>query len=135
MYGLAAAWLNKSEQRKLNGFQNRCLRTIWGIKPAYVSRISNANVLETTGQRPLTARLQKQQLLLYGRVARQSEGNLAPWRPAVDMVVRNVGRPRLAWAPEVGKLALQAAGCMRRLEETIGDEREWLNIINTFVSS
>ena len=141
MYGLAAAWLNKNEQRKLNGFQSRCLRTIWGIKPAYVSRVSNGKVLETTGQRPLTALLQKQQLLLYGRVARQGEGSPmrdaafepTSLRPAVDMFVRKVGRPRLAWAPEVGKLALQAAGGFLRLEDTIADESEWLNVVNTFV--
>jgi len=44
MYGLAAAWLNKSDQRKLDGFQNRCLRTIWGIKPAYVSKFLTQGV-------------------------------------------------------------------------------------------
>ena len=59
LYGLAAAWLNKADRRKLDGFQNRCLRVIWGIKPAYVSRVSNKTVLETTGQRPLTVLLQK----------------------------------------------------------------------------
>ena len=67
MYGLAAAWLNASDQRKLNGFHNRCLRTIWGIKAAYYSRVSNATVLEITAQRPLTKLLQKQQLLLYSK--------------------------------------------------------------------
>jgi len=69
LYGLAAAWLNTAEQRKINGFQNRCLRAVWGIKPAFISRISNARVLETTGQKPVTHLLKKQQLLLYGRVA------------------------------------------------------------------
>ena len=141
MYGLAAAWLNKSDQRKLDGFQNRCLRTIWGIKPAYVSRVSNARVLEITGQRPLTALLQKQQLVLYGRVARQSDANLmraatfgpGSLRPAVDMYIRKVGRPRLAWAPEVGKLALQAAGGYRRLDDTIIDESAWQNVVETFL--
>jgi len=80
MYGLAAAWLNTSEQRKLNGFRSRCLRAIWGIKPAYISRVSNARALEITGQRPLTILLQRQQLLLYGKVARQVDDN--PMRSA-----------------------------------------------------
>ena len=142
MYGLAAAWLNKGDQRKLNGFQNRCLRTIWGIKPAYVSRVSNARVLEITGQRPLTALLQKQQLLLYGKVAPQSDANpmravtFGPGslRPAVDLYVRKVGRPRLAWAPEVGKLALQAAGGLRSLDDAIADESAWRSVVETFIN-
>ena len=133
MYGLAAAWLNKADRRKLDGFQNRCLRSIWGIKPAFVSRVTNKSVLETTGQRPLTVLLRKQQLLLYGRVARQSNDHpmraatFAPGtlRPAVDVYIRKVGRPRMAWATEVGKLALQAAGGLRRLDETIANKVAW----------
>ena len=141
MYGLAAAWLNKGQRRKLDGFQNRCLWTIWGIKLACLSRVSNATVLETTGRRPLTALLQKQQLLLSGRVARQSEGSLMrdatfarkSLIPAVDVFVKNVGRPRLAWAPEVGKLALQAAGGLQRLHDTITEESSWRNVVETFL--
>jgi hypothetical protein len=57
MYGSAAAWLNVADLRKLNGFQNRCLCTIWGVKPAFISTVSNANDLETTGQKPLTTLL------------------------------------------------------------------------------
>jgi hypothetical protein len=143
MYGLAAAWLNVADQRKLNGFQNRCLRTIWGIKPAFISRVSNATVLETTGQKPLTTLLKKQQLLLYGRVARQSDGEPMrdvtfcpglPLRPAVDRFVRRTGRPRLAWATEVGKLAMCAAGGLRRLNDTITDSSTWRHVVETFIS-
>ena len=123
---MVAAWLNTSDRRKLNGFHNRCLRTIWGIKAAYYSRVSNAKVLDVTGQRPLTVLLQKQQLLLYGRVARRSDEDImrastfcpGTLRPATDMYIRKVGRPRLAWTSEVGKLAIQAAGGLHRLEET-----------------
>jgi hypothetical protein len=112
LYGLAAAWLNKADRRKLDGFQNRCLRVIWGIKLSYVSRVSNKTVLETTGQRPLTVLLQKQQLLSYGKVARQSDDNpmraatfgRGSLRPAVDIYVRKVGKPRVSWSTEVGSL-------------------------------
>jgi len=70
LYGLPAVWLNAAESRKLNGFQNRCLRVLWGIQPAYFSRVSNAKVLQVTGQHQLTKTLEKRQLLLYGKVAR-----------------------------------------------------------------
>ena len=85
--------------------------------------------------------LRKQQLVLYGKVARQ--GNKNPMRaatfgpgslrPAVDIYIRKVGRPRMAWATEVGKLAQQAAGGPRRLEEVISNEAAWRGIVEAFI--
>ena len=140
LYGLAAAWLNTSERRRLDGFQNRCLRDIWGIKPAFVSRVSNARVLQTTSQKPLTKALEKQQLLLYGRVFRQPTGNCmrdvtfcpGSLRPAVDRYVRKLGRPRLEWTTEVAKLALQAAGGIRFLDVAIGEANRWQRVVESF---
>lgn len=118
LYGLAAAWLNKAERRRLDGFQNRCLREIWGIKLAFLSRVSSFSVLQTTSQKPLTRALERQQLLLYGRVFRQPTGSCMrdvtfcpdSLRLAMDRYAHKVGRPRLGWTSEVAKLALQAAG-------------------------
>ena len=53
-------------------------------------------------------------------------------RPAVDVYIRKVGRPRMAWATEVGKLALQAAGGLRRLDETIANEVAWRGVVEAF---
>ena len=75
-YGLATAWLNTAERRRLDGFHNRCLRRIWGIKPSFLSRVSNASVISLTGQKPLSTILAAQQLLLYGKVARAPTGSL-----------------------------------------------------------
>jgi len=142
MYGLSATWLNASERRRVNGFQNRCLRTIWGIKAAYWSRVSNAKLLETTKQLPLTRSLEKQQLLLYGKVARQKEGSLmrecafcpGSLRPATDRYVRKVGRPRLDWTTEMYKMATQAAGAGRRLEDVVQDAGAWKSCVQAFYS-
>ena len=141
MYGLQAAWLNKAERRKLDGFQNRCLRVIWGIKPAYVSRVSNESVRTTTQEKPLTSMLEKQQLLLFGRVARQPDehvmrratfcpGTLAP---VTDNYIRKTGRPRAEWAREVGKLALRAAGSYHQLKKSIASESNWKNVVEEYV--
>ena len=142
LYGLPATWLNASERRKLNGFQNRCLRSVWGIQTAYLSRVSNAKVLQVTGQGQLTKTLEKRQLLLYGRVARQTDSS--PMRevtfspgtlqPAVDRFVRKVGRPRSNWTTEVGKLALKAAGGLRQLQDTLFEPNAWMNVVDTFIS-
>ena len=53
-------------------------------------------------------------------------------RPAVDMYVRKVRRPRMAWATEVGKLALQAAGGLQRLDETIANDVAWRGIVEAY---
>jgi len=106
LYGLSTAWLNVAQVRRLNGFQSRCLRPILGIKPAFVSRVSNAVVLQQAGQVPLGWQLRKQQLLMYGRIARAPATD--PLRsvtfcpdtqcPATSRYVRRVGRPRNEWA-------------------------------------
>jgi hypothetical protein len=140
LYGLAACWLNVSERRRIDGFQNRCLRAIWGIKPAYVSRVSNASVLQTVGEKPLSRQLERQQLQLFGRVARQDDEGLmrqatfcpGSLQPATERYVRKQGRPRLEWTSAVYKLALQAAGGMQQLQDHIGNERSWRNVVDTF---
>ena len=55
-------------------------------------------------------------------------------RPAVDIYVRKVGRPRLAWTTEVEKLALRAAGGRQRLHDAIADESVWRNVVETFIN-
>ena len=106
------------------------------MSPCCFSRVSNAKALEATGQRPLTRQLHRQQLLLYGRVARLPDehpmrmATFCPGglRPAVDRYVRRVGRPRQAWASAVGKLALRTTGGLRQLNETILDIPAWGNV-------
>ena len=111
-YGLATAWLNAAERRRLDGFYIRCLRKIWDIKPAFISRTSNAAVLLHARERPITEFLQKQQVALFRRVAAAPEGCLlrdatfckGSLRPFTDMYVRRRGRPNLEWASEVTKI-------------------------------
>lgn len=70
LYALEGAWLNVAERRRLDGFFCRCLRVVFGIRPTFVSRISNATVLQRAGQGKLSQILLKRQLLLYGKVVR-----------------------------------------------------------------
>jgi len=116
-----------------------CPREIWGIKLAFLSRVFNFSVLQTTSQKPLTRALERQQLLLYGRVFRQPTGSCIrdvtfcpdSLRPAVDRYVRKVGRPRLDWTSEVANLALQAAGGTRRLDSVIGESSRWHEVVES----
>ena len=65
VYGLNTAWLNVAERRRLDDFQNRCLRKILNIAPAFISRIANVEVLTLGSQTPLSRTLQEQQVQMY----------------------------------------------------------------------
>ena len=50
-YALASCCLTRADERRLDGFQNRCLRKIMGIKSAFISRVSNLAVREKAQHR------------------------------------------------------------------------------------
>ena len=135
LYGLSSAWINISETRRIDGFQVRCLRQILGIKPSYWSRVSNATVLQQAGQPAYSKQLLRQQLLLYGQVARAPDGDplksctFCPGslRPATDRYVRRVGRPRNEWASMLQKEALKLTN--GHLEKTILCKSTWERMV------
>ena len=144
MYGLAASWLNTRQQRQLNGFQARCLRRILRIPPSWLSRISNKQVLDQAHQYPLTHQLHRQQLLLFGRIARAPDSDLrrrltfcpGSMRPATDRYVRRVGRPRLEWAAQIMRLADAVWTGHGQLERLIGNETIWrTEVLKAFPTS
>ena len=57
LYSLSTSWLSTAQQRRLDGFQNRCLRRILKIKPAYFSRVSNKTVLQRASQQAYSNQL------------------------------------------------------------------------------
>jgi hypothetical protein len=105
LYGLSSICLTVAQERKLNGFQNRCLRGIIGVKPSYVSRVSNATVLERSGHTLATHLLRRRQMQLLGRVLQSGEGH--PLRavtfipgtdyPLTERFVRRRGAPGKEW--------------------------------------
>ena len=46
LYCLHTMWLNKAELRKIDKFQGKCHRSILHTPPPYITRISNATVLQ-----------------------------------------------------------------------------------------
>lgn len=97
-------------------------------------------MLDVTKQPSLQMMLEKRQLLLYGAVARQ--GNTNPMRvatfvpgtlePATNRYVNVIGRPRLNWTSEVGKLALKVSGGLKQLQENLFDSDSWRNLLETY---
>jgi len=111
LYGLATMWLVKAQLRRLDGFQARCLRRVQGIPAAFVSRISNTEVLRRANSTPLSQQLLYRQLIIMGKVARSAAGSPLrqdtfvgnSLRPQVGRYIRKVGRPRQEWTTEVLK--------------------------------
>ena len=133
LYGLSSAWLNVCEQRRIDGFQARCLRSVLGIKPAYWSRVSNLKILEQACQRPYSKQLLCQQLLLYGTVARAADTEITraatfcpgSLRPATDRYVRKRGRPRNEWATMLHQEALKMTGGRSQIDQAIHSALQW----------
>ena len=98
-----------------------------GIAPAYVSRVSNAEVLRRSQHEAASTQLLKRQLLLLGRVVRAPDHNpmkVASFipntlEPATNRYVRRVGRPRFEWVPRMLKEALRIAGGEREFVQKV----------------
>ena len=130
MYGLQSIWLNKVYRCKLDGFHCRCLRKIAGIAHSYISRITNKEVLQTTGSAPLQNMLLRQQLQYYGgllRNTRHPRHHLLHER----VLDRRRGRPVLSWVKELNKHAAQFSDnvysdCLNR--------NQWRKLVNEYCS-
>ena len=124
-YGLVTMVFTKAEQRRIDGFQCRCLRKILGIAPAYWSRVPNTTVLQIACQLPLTDTLRKERMIYMGHIARRSYNDCV--RNVVfedgSTNIRSIdakrprGRPRRKWTDEVMRDCLTTAGSQRALHE------------------
>eukprot|EP00959_Pyramimonas_sp_CCMP1952_P276224 5773951-Pyramimonas_sp.AAC.1 len=68
--GLSAGCCLKADLRRLGGCQAKCLRVIMGISPSYISRISNAEVLQRAGVQSASDQFYRRQLVYMGKIAR-----------------------------------------------------------------
>ena len=133
LYSLSCMCLRKADLRRLDGFQSRCIRKIWGIAPAYWSRISNAVVMQPTNHMKASELLLQRQLALFGRVLRAPPGSHLKtasfvgdtWLPTTSQYIRKVGRPRKEWVPTIMAEACQRFGNMCRVTELAADPATW----------
>ena len=96
---------------------------------SYVSRISNATVLQRAGCQPLDRRLLQEQLLLYGKVARSPAADVlrsytfipSTTIPASQRYVRRCGRPRNEWTTMVQRESFRA----NLSSDLVHDQRMW----------
>ena len=146
MYGLSSAVLTKIERKRLDAFHARCLRKIIRVAPAYYSRVSNITVFERAKTKPASRLLLKQQLIYFGQLACKDEDD--PTRKCIfengDIELRQLvskrrcGRPRLEWAKEMHKHALQMMGSQTALKSLLLNTRRpllrWKRHVMEYIS-
>jgi len=110
LWGLHMLTLHESDLRRLDYNHVRCLRRILKLKAAYVSRISNQEVLRRAGLPPFRVWVRENQYRLLGHILRHptaadwqvcfQRDTQLEWRPPIG-AKRRVGRPRDPWAEKL----------------------------------
>ena len=148
MYALDGLWLNQCERRRLDSFHVGCIRRIIKVQHAYYSRISNDDVLKAAHSTQLSLLLMRNQLKSFGRIASLDIRNpvrMLIFEPDDTFILkqstftRRRGRPRLSWASEIYKVALQLSGSVPNLQHLLESHkqspREWLSTIDSYIYS
>ena len=81
----------------------------------------------------------KQQLLMYGKVARLPAGGLlrdsafcpGTSLPVTDKYIRKRGRPCIEWVAEMTKVACRMTGAYLNINKIIVSEPEWRKLVDS----
>ena len=130
---MATLILTTAQRRKINGFQNRCLRKIVGVLPSYVSRVSNAIVLARAAHTPATDLLRKKRLQLFGKILRVDAQHPlkracfipGTFVPVTEQYVGRVGRPSKEWVREVLQDTISLFGSMQSASASAQNKLSW----------
>ena len=133
LYCLHTMWLNKAELRKIDGFQAKCLRSILHIPPSYISRVSNATVLQRSHCKRLSAILKFRQLCFFQSIAVLPDDDVRRrciFHPSSFILQklsapRRRGRPKQIWASEVYRMAVEIAEGFDMLGDLLRDAAKW----------
>jgi hypothetical protein len=134
---MATLILTAAQKRKINGFQNRCLRKIVGVLPSYVSRVSNAIVLTRAAHPPATDLLRKKRLQLFGKIRRVDAQHPlkracfipGTFVPVTEQYVRRVGRPSKEWVREVIQDTTSLFGSMESASASAQNKASWNSVL------
>ena len=114
------------------------MRKICGVQHSYWSRITNAEVLSYVHAPKLSQLLFEQQLLVFGKMYRRPPHDVlreAIFKEESDVLQlydkkRRKGRPKLAWAVEVRKMAITICG--NDLGSILADEQQWKKCVRKY---
>ena len=139
LYGLHTGWLSEAELKRLDSFHVSCLRRIYAIPPAYISRVADFEVLQRSGCSFLRFQLQRAQLTLYGHVVRLPDKDVLRRSILIASDVRPAyynfkqrGAPRHTWHSQVFQLALKVAGDLDNLRRLTKSKDLWNHQVIAF---
>jgi hypothetical protein len=124
-------WLVTSEiRRKIQTFDNRCLRYI--LRIWWPSIISNKDLWRVTGQADINLEIRKRKCRWIGHTLRKEEGEIPKaalrWNPQVS---RKRGRPKNSWRRSVMK---EAGRSWNELRFLAADRQKWKELIDNLCS-
>lgn len=115
LYALESVWLLKADKTRLDAFQCYCIRRIFRIAPSFVSRISNAEVLERASADRFSFLIEDRQRKLYRKIQWHGPSAFSKALICDDYGLpknwcgrRGRGRPRQIWAMCVYQLVNDA---------------------------
>ena len=118
-----------------------CLWKIFGIPPSFVSRISNATVLQQAGKKKVSCDIRAAQLKLLGEVLMDPERSLlrkvAFHRQSLILItsawVRRVGRPKQNWTDQLVQAMQSAAGSLTEWEKIEISPEKLTRVVSSLV--
>ncbi len=130
LYGAEAWAMNKEDERRVNAFGMKCLRSLCGIK--WSDFITNKEVHERTGQANVSDIIRKRRLSLLGHIARMpgdSDVRMALLAPIPEDWKRQRGRPKTTWLRTI-QADLEAVGLdIDTAVTAAGDRVEWRKVV------
>lgn len=124
-----------TEERRLDAFDNRCLRRILRVR--WFQHVRNTDIRRRTNQPAASLLLKVRRLRWYGHVVRMEDGRLPKrlmqWRPELVGGKRRRGRTRVRWL-DVVKRDAATAGVGGDLEEAAADRTQWRNMLALLMS-
>jgi len=135
LYGLCTASYRKADLRRLDGFQSKCLRTILGILPAHLSRVSNGAVRSQVAWKSASTLLLEVLRLEDASPLRTCCFVAGTLEPRTCHYIRKVGRPRKEWLTDVLPQARRAAGGAHLLQAAVQNKLQWKRCVKQFTFS
>ena len=135
MYGCETWKLTKKEEKKLDTFQNKCLRRIMRIR--WQQHVRNETVLEIAGMEKVSQMVRRKRWNWIGHVLRREQGNdcavALGWTPEGK---RGKGRPKTTWRRMVEK-ERNAAGwhSWQSTRATAADRGKWRENVQALCAS
>jgi len=122
MYGCETWKMNEGDAKKINVFQNRCLRRIMKIK--WQDKISNGELLERADVERLSEEVRRRRWRFIGHILRQQPDNdCVTALTRTPEGKRKKGRPKTTWRPTVEKERSKAGWQSWREVRTVAQDR------------